>query len=157
MTSLHHATAEEFDAYREYTINDSSPDRTTRKDFERLLPDGLKTRNQHLLSIRGAEGAQIGFLWWTVIDRTSGTEAFVLDLVIFPPFRRRGYAKEAMRRLEDHVSELGLVTISLSVSEHNIAARSLYTALNYQPVFTRMTKKCRAEPHAAANGAPRRR
>jgi ribosomal protein S18 acetylase RimI-like enzyme len=143
VTSIHPATPEEFAAYRDYVMSDDSPDRTTRQDFDRLLPEGLQTRNQHLLSIRTDEGTQAGLLWLTVIDRKSEMEAFLLDFVIFPIFRRRGHARESMAQLEDYVSNLGLDRISLSVSEYNNAARALYRSLDYEPVFTRMTKKCK--------------
>lgn len=142
--TLQLATPEEFEAYRAYADGDSSPDRTTRQDFERLLPDGLKTRNQHLLSLRAEDSAQVGFLWLTTMERKTGPEAFLLDFVIFPPFRRRGYAREGMDCLEGYVSSLGLETISLSVSQHNFAARTLYEALGYEPVFTRLTKQCKS-------------
>jgi len=106
-----------------------------------LLPDGLDTKNQHLLSVRTDAGTHVGFLFLTVIQRITGSEAFILDLVVFPSFRRRGYGADALLQLEKYVSALGLDTISLSVFHHNEAARTLYQKIDYSPVFTRMTKK----------------
>lgn len=104
-----------------------------------MLPEGLNTKNHHLLSLRTVD-SHVGFLWLTVIDRKREVEAFVLDLVVFPEFRRRGYAEEAIGGLEKYVSDLGFNRISLTVFEHNESARDLYKKCGFSPVFTRMTK-----------------
>ena len=147
--TLGRATPEEFPAIRQHALDDYTRDgrvgawataEIARQEFERLLPHGLDTENHHLLAIR-SEGRQIGYLWLTSLQRPTGAEAFLLDLVIFPPFRRKGYGQTALLQLEAYVSSLGLKTISLSVLPHNAAAQALYQKASYFPVFTRMTKK----------------
>ncbi len=140
MITLTKATEAEFDRYRAFAESDEGPDRTTRQEIDHMLPAGLNTKNHHLLSLRSVVG-QVGFLCMTVIDRKSEVEAFVLDLVVFPEFHRRGYAGEAIRELEEYVAELGLNRISLTVFQHNESARGLYEKSGYAPVFTRMTKQ----------------
>lgn len=41
MIELAKGTAEEFDRYRDFVATDVSPDRTTRQDIDRMLPDSL--------------------------------------------------------------------------------------------------------------------
>jgi ribosomal protein S18 acetylase RimI-like enzyme len=151
--NLSKPNAEEFRAIREYALNDYTHDgkvgtwpaaEIAQQEFDRLLPNGLDTENQHLLSVRIEGDAHVGFLFLTIIQRMTGPEAFILDLVIFQNFRRKGYGEEALLQLEQYVSELGLKTISLSVFHHNEAAQALYRKIDYSPVFTRMTKKLKA-------------
>lgn len=141
MTTLQPATPDEFAAYRAYAMNDAGADRATRQDFDRHFPDGPQTKNRHALSIRTANGAHVGLLWFLVAERPTGPEAFLMDIVIFPPHRRHGHAREALQQLDHSVDRLGLETISLSVSPENTVAAALYHALGYEPVFTRMTKR----------------
>ena len=149
MIALSKATPDEFLAIRRHALDDYTRDgkvgawataEIAQQEFERLLPNGLATENHHLLAIR-SEGQQVGYLWLTTIQRPTETEAFLLDIVVFPDFRRKGYGEEALLQLERYVSGLGLKTISLSVFNHNEAALALYRKASYAPVFTRMTKK----------------
>jgi ribosomal protein S18 acetylase RimI-like enzyme len=153
MITLGKPNVEEFHSIRAYALNDYTRDgeigtwptaEIAQQEFDRLLPNGLETANQHLLSIRAAKGNLVGFLFLTVISRVSGSEAFILDLVIFSDFRRKGYARDALLQLEQYVVNLGLNTISLSVFSHNEVARALYQKIDYSPVFTRMTKRLKA-------------
>ncbi len=63
------------------------------------------------------------------------------DLAIFEQHRRRGYASEALRLLEEKVREQGLDTISLHVFGHNHAARELYEKSGYAVTNVNMSKK----------------
>jgi len=149
MVTLSRATADEFLAIRHHALDDYTRDgkvgawataEIAKQEFERSLPKGLDTENQQLLAIQSG-GKQVGYIWLTSIKRPTETEAFILDIVVFPDFRRRGYGEQALLQLEGHVSNLGLNTISLSVFDHNEAAQALYRKASYAPVFTRMTKK----------------
>lgn len=140
MTTLHRASLAEFQAYREFITSDESPDRAVRQDTDRLLPDGPSTKDQHLLSIESRSKEFMGFVWLTIAERPEGREAFLLDFVIFPRYRRQGIARDVMPLVERYAEGLGLSRISLSVSADNHPARALYEATGFTPVFTRMTK-----------------
>jgi ribosomal protein S18 acetylase RimI-like enzyme len=149
MITLNRPSPQEFGVIREHALGDYTcgnkvgtwpSAEIAQKEFDRLFPEGLAKDDHHLFSIKHGD-SQVGFLLLAVIQRATGPEAFVLDLVIFQAFRRKGYAEEALRQVERYAAGLGLDTISLSVFDHNKAAQALYQKLEYVPVFTRMTKK----------------
>ena len=49
-----------------------------------------------------------------------------------PPYRRRGYASEAFRRLEQAAVVAGAKYVGLNVHEDNEGARGLYARLGYR-------------------------
>jgi ribosomal protein S18 acetylase RimI-like enzyme len=93
-----------------------------------------------LYSIEDMAGAKVGMLWFAVERRPAGARAFVYDVEVFEPFRRRGYAEQAFKAMEERVRELGLNTISLHVFGHNHAARTLYEKLGYIATNLNMSK-----------------
>ncbi len=112
------------------------------KEIRQLLPDGVITKDQHLLSIVDeALGATVGLLWFAVYDAAAHPRAFVYDLRIDEPYRRRGYGSQALLALQEKARELGLDTISLHVFAHNQAARALYDKVGYEVTGTYMAKK----------------
>lgn len=106
-----------------------------RKEVTHLLPQGLKTPNQYLFSVR--DGADRVGLLWLAIEPRGG---FVYDIEIFEAFRRRGFAREAMRYAEKVAGEKGAKSISLHVFGSNTAARRLYDGLGYQETNVIMSK-----------------
>ena len=56
---------------------------------------------------------------------------FVVDIQVYPNFRRRGYGSQAFRIIEGQASEMGISRIVLNVFEHNLAARAMYEKLGY--------------------------
>ena len=59
---------------------------------------------------------------------------------IFEPYRRRGYATQALRLLEEQVREAGLDEIRLYVFGHNARAWMLYDKTGYTAVSMTMAK-----------------
>ena len=111
-----------------------------REEHERLLPQGLATPNHRLWSItRTNDRASVGMLWIAVIEKPT-PRAFIYNIEIDAPFRRHGFAMQAMTKLEDEVRSLGLDQIGLHVFGHNAAARPLYEKLGYEPTNIVMTK-----------------
>jgi ribosomal protein S18 acetylase RimI-like enzyme len=110
----------------------------SRREHHRLLPNGLASKNQYLLSIEAEElGAKVGIIWFAVHD----TSAFVYDLLIHDKFRRRGYGTQALVALEEKVRRLGVDTISLHVFAHNRPARALYEKVGYRGKGLHMSKR----------------
>ena len=113
----------------------------SRKEHETLLPDGIRSPRHHLWTLRRkAGGERVGLLWMAVVE-DAPRHAFVYNLEIDPDFRRRGYAEQAMRKLEEEVRRLGLDTIRLHVFGHNAAARPVYEKLGYEPTNIIMAKR----------------
>ncbi len=51
--------------------------------------------------------------------------------MIYEDYRRRGYATQALRAIEEKARELGLNNIALHVFGHNDGARVLYEKVGY--------------------------
>lgn len=108
-------------------------------DFARLLPDGLKSVDQHIWSIK-ADGLWVGTLWIGVRGAADNRKAFIYDIVLNENAKGKGYGKSAMTLLEDKVRALGLRHIGLHVFGHNTIARNLYTTLGYEITNLNMEK-----------------
>jgi ribosomal protein S18 acetylase RimI-like enzyme len=148
MIKLHPMTEAEFELYEHHAINDFTRDgkpgtwpsaSVAREQFDKLLPERLKTQNQHLLSIKD-RNLHFGFLWLTVVHRPEGLEGFILDFLIFPEFRLQGHGLKAMLAAESYFQNLGVNAISLNVFPYNDAAKALYTKIGYLPTNIRMRK-----------------
>ncbi len=114
----------------------------SRQEHQRLLPDGLATKNQYLFSLQDEEtGAQIGIIWFALDRSNPPRSAFIYDFVIYDQFRRKGYGTQALHALEEQVQELGAYQISLHVFKHNTAARALYKKVGYKATGSHMSKK----------------
>lgn len=113
----------------------------SRQEYERLLPQGLATPDQRLWNIVPTGGGEpVGMLWIHVMQKPKPS-AFVYNIEVFPQFRRRGYAEQAMLKLEEEARRLGLEGIRLHVFGHNTAARALYEKLGYVPTNINMLKQ----------------
>ena len=111
------------------------------KEFLELLPQGAATPGQHLFSIVDANsGDRVGVIWFAEMQRGPRREAFIYDLVVHEPFRRRGYARAAMIALEDVVRRLGIARIGLHVFGFNRGAWALYEQLGYEVTNVNMAK-----------------
>jgi ribosomal protein S18 acetylase RimI-like enzyme len=115
------------------------------EEHRKLLPRGLDTPDNWLYMIMpnsapGAEPAAVGVLWLAV-PPWKPPQAFVYDFLIYEPYRRRGYARQALLALEEKVRALGLDTIGLHVFGHNHAARALYEKAGYEITNINMAKK----------------
>ena len=64
----------------------------------------------------------------------------IFDLEIYEPFRRKGFARQAMQELEGVARGMGLRQLGLHVFAHNRAAESLYEQLGYRVASLNMLK-----------------
>lgn len=102
-----------------------------RQLFDSLLPQGLKTPDHYLFTIRTDSNVSLGVLWIALQTRGSSRIAYVYDVYIDPTHRRKGYAAAAFAALEEQAVALGFSGISLHVFGHNPAAQSLYAKLGF--------------------------
>jgi RimJ/RimL family protein N-acetyltransferase len=114
MVRLIPMTATDFQAYLEEDIERYAQERVrvgdwhasealqkSHEEHQQLLPDGLATKNHHLLSIEDeAIGSKVGVIWFTIYDKQLQPLAFVYDFLIYEQFRRRGYGEQALLALE---------------------------------------------------------
>jgi ribosomal protein S18 acetylase RimI-like enzyme len=108
-----------------------------RKETQGLLTTGQNTPGHFFYSILSETPAErVGAVWLAVESR----EGFVYALNVFEPFRRRGYAEDAMRCLECMAMEMKVRKLSLQVFDDNLGARRLYTKLGYNETSVQMSK-----------------
>lgn len=100
--------------------------------IDTVLPEGLSSPGQFLYVIeREADGEQLGYLWFGVREEGESRYMALYDCVIFEAYRRRGYASEALKAMEEKVREQGMQRIVLHVFGHNEGARALYRKMGY--------------------------
>lgn len=114
----------------------------SQKEFDDLLPQGVKSPNQYLYSIyEDSVGSNIGIIWFAVRDEPTGKIAFIYDFELKPEFRGKGYGADALRTIEPKVQELGLRKISLHVFGKNKVAWHLYEKVGYEVTNVLMSKE----------------
>lgn len=105
-----------------------------RRATAELLPNGRKTLGHHVVVAIDAANSVVGHAWMGPDPRsaTGSTEcAWLHDLYIHAPFRRRGYGIAVLIALEQLVIRLGLRYIALNVAADNTAACALYQRAGY--------------------------
>lgn len=115
----------------------------SRRDHEKLLPQGLATPDQHLFTIHDdSDGdVEVGVLWMAVNERPGGRSGYVYDVAIDPAHRRRGHARAAFVALDEVARELGLIDIGLHVFANNPGAQALYRSLGFETTGINMQKR----------------
>ena len=106
----------------------------TNKEYDALLSDGLKSKNQYLYTIKNDTNENIGIIWFSSDSNHGDNELFLCDIEINKEFRGKGYGRESMDFLESKVKEFNMHTISLHVFLHNKIACSLYNKIGYKEV-----------------------
>ena len=152
MISLKPMDQEEFKQYISYAIEDYAKDKIasgnwsedeainlSRESFERLLPNGEKTENNHLLSIFH-DDILVGMILISQKAPKNPNEGFIYDFVIFEQYQGQGYGKKAMKEAEIIAKELGMNKIGLNVFGHNKIARGLYEKMGYEITNITMAK-----------------
>lgn len=99
-------------------------------DHARLLPDGLKTRDQYIYTVRDADSAEsVATLWLALRLKGGRTETYVYDIEVHERCRGQGYGRATMLAAIEKARELGTQCIGLHVFGHNAPARALYRSL----------------------------
>lgn len=146
---------DEFDAYVEHgkawftrhLVEDgAAPElavKTAEEEWVRQLPNRLDSPDQFVFAIEDeSTGERVGDAWLSKRPTPLlGEVAFVSSIEIAAPFRRRGFAREAMLLLEDEARGHGLDRIILNVYGSNEPARSLYRSLGYDERAVTMAKQ----------------
>lgn len=107
------------------------------KAYEELLPEGEKTADNELFTIRDGD-KEVGMIW---LAQGPNDKGFIYDIKIQEDSRGRGYGKQAMEEIEKVARNLNLKSIGLHVFGHNQVARGLYQKLGYAETNIKMEKK----------------
>lgn len=153
MVTLQPMTEAEFQSFIEQLIVGYAQDHVTdgqwteeealekaREETHELLPDGVATPNHYLFTIVNEAQQKVGVLWFAMRESQGKSAAFVYDVQIDEAFRRRGYASQTFREMENRVRALGWSRISLHVFGNNHAAIEMYKKLGYEATNVLMAK-----------------
>jgi len=122
-----------------HTTDDAAP--RAQRCFDTLLPDGLSTPGQTLVSlVDSTSGETVGDLWYAIVTEGPHRTLFIYDLDIVPSRRRQRWATRVLDALEAEARRYGVTEIGLSVFNHNVAARALYRACGFVPITTTLIK-----------------
>lgn len=111
-----------------------------RQAFARALPQGLASPRHELYALvaegsvaessatgdSGAGGARVGWLWLELRRDALVPHAYLYELSIDEPFRRRGFGRQAIALAAARCREVGVSRLLLHVFDHNRAAIALY-------------------------------
>lgn len=111
-----------------------------RTEFEKILPEGLNTSNQYLLSVL-YNNMDIGHLWLYIFDVKEQKKCFIYDIKIKDTYRGQGLGTKAMECIEDYCKNKDVASIALHVFGHNKRAVSLYNKMGFETTNYRMEKK----------------
>jgi RimJ/RimL family protein N-acetyltransferase len=131
---------------REYVIagicNEKEAVAICRATYEKSLPLGIATPDNHLFAINRPEGpVTIGMAWLAIWKHSGKHSAFICDVFIRPEWRNKGYGTQTMQLLEKKSRELKNVSeIGLHVLWQNEVAQSVYKKLGFKPTGINMIK-----------------
>ena len=111
-----------------------------RSEFENLLPEGLDTSNQYLLSVINND-VNIGYLWLHIFAFKEQKKCFIYDIKIKDTYRGHGLGTKTMECLEGYCKDKDVETIGWHVFGHNKRAVSLYNKMGFETTNYRMEKK----------------
>ena len=129
------------DKMKANNLSKEQAEKIAAQDFERNLPDGLKSKDSFLFTLKSQEAEAIGYIWLLVRGNNNDQRAFIGDVIIEEQHRGKGYGKTIMLLLEDEVKRRGLSRIGLHVFGFNESAIGLYEKLGYQTTDLVMEKK----------------
>lgn len=100
--------------------------------FERLLPAGLATPDQHLWVARDTTtGQRVGSLWIAMRWADTRREAFIYDIYVEDEVQGAGFGRAIMEAASAAARSLGAAIVTLNVHGHNDRAFQLYKSLGY--------------------------
>ena len=103
-----------------------------RAEFAELLPDGSRTKDHHLYTVRdAADGGSVGILWINVRPKAGKPECYIYDIRVNDDRRGRGYGRATMNSCVARARELGADSVGLHVFGSNAVARELYKSLGF--------------------------
>jgi acetyltransferase (GNAT) family protein len=111
-----------------------------RSEFQQMLPDGLRTPNQHLYLIQDEHDQKIGMIWYFVEASRPRKTAFLIDFFIFPEERHRNYETDALALFEKQVQDEGVQRIELQIFAHKAEDLAMYRDAQYNDISIFLAK-----------------
>lgn len=151
MSILRKMSSSEFEEYIDNTISIYAKEKIesgnwtedeaflrSESEYNKLLPNGVNSDNNHLFSILNETNEVIGMIW---LNEKENSYSFIYDINIHENYQGKGYGYRAMKEIESIARTLGLEKIDLNVFGHNERAINLYEKLDYKATNIIMSKK----------------
>ena len=143
---IHPMTTEEFEVFRQWSVAHQARElmeerrichedaiREAAAEFAQMLPQGLDTARNFLMTVTETELDESAGFVWTLQEETDGRQqSFLCDFAIWEPMRRKGYATAALHLAEQQAMDAGCQESVLFVSDRNEAAKALYRKCGYR-------------------------
>lgn len=114
----------------------------SKKEIERLLPDGLKTKDHYIFSFVNQESkAHVGALWIYVAEKKKLKSAFIYYVEIFESYRGKGLSKQVSALLDQWCVDKGILKVGIHVFAKNTVARNIYKKIGYEDINYNMSKE----------------
>jgi len=111
-----------------------------RRQYAQLLPEGINTPWHRFVAIvPKTDQIQVGFVWYYIEQQRR--EAFIYELWIHEPFRRKGFATAALNAVAAEVRQSGCERLGLNVFATNPGAAALYRKCGFEVVSQHMNKR----------------
>ena len=118
--------AEELHISEETALQDAT------EELTQMLPDGLLTPHNYLMTIAEADSDESAGFIWTLHEEFEGRkQSFLCDFAFWESKRRKGYATAALHLTESLAAQMGCQESVLFVSDDNEAAKALYQKSGY--------------------------
>lgn len=75
------------------------------KDFLRLLPDGLRSKDNFLFSMKNDANINVGYIWFSIRGSADNRKAFICDIIVEETYRGQGLGRKAMILVEEEVKK----------------------------------------------------
>ena len=111
----------------------------SQQEMEKLLPQGIQTPGQFVYKLVNEGAEAVGLLWYGSPDNRPG-EAYIFQFEIYEPFRRRGYASQALSALGVQAKAQGFKRLALHVFGFNTAAREMYRKSGFAETNVNMAR-----------------
>ncbi len=104
----------------------------TRLEIRKMLPRGIKTKNNLLMVIEDICGKKdVGFMWYMYETVDGVKQCFLCDFFISEAERRKGYASGALAQMETDAAINACSECVLFVNNDNAPAVKLYRNCGY--------------------------
>lgn len=144
--SLRKMTKEEYEAFYRWSVEHQVEElmeerqlsreeamEETEAELSRMLPQGLDTAEQYLMTIlEDRTQENMGFIWTLREETERGKQSFLCDFAVWESQRRKGYGSAALALAEHQAGEADCRESVLFVAEGNSGAMVLYQKAGYR-------------------------
>ena len=154
MVKLTPMAQEDFAAYLERSVREYAAEHVktgnwkeseslekSRAEFNKLLPNGLQSKDEFVYSIVDeSTGRKLGILWVEVKMDETPRRAFGYDFIVYEEFRGKGFGKQALMALDEILKSKDVEFMGLHVFGHNTNAFELYKKMGFEITNVQMKK-----------------